>query len=646
MDKKIKEAGEKITMPEDMKERIIKACEDTKRENIIRTDSDNGYTDVVSGTERLDTKKRIIRIVSAAAACAVLLAGIGTTGVLLHRQNSNIAGSDVISEAECRSCPFGDFSTFRYSFDAGDGKYGIYSAETYEKLSDFLNKFDWGEPVEKEEGRDTEADVEKPMYNIKWTRGDTPPVECVLHIAKDGYVSYEERMMSFETGSLESLGDIKWYKIDFDAFDIGINNIIGQDTDRISPFGDFREYDFDFQAGIGMYNRHTNGTISDRLTVLLNNFDWGEEQNDIKDIIVLNDYDYTVFWEVDRVISWLYIVNDGYVIYTKNKYDEDYLESTELERKAYRIDITAFEKYFNDIISEDIYIDPSEVEALMTGDCISAMLFDKDRKRIVPETDEIHRQLEYFLRNDFVPMLQINVPDLIYDSELEKYYIEFYFKTDDDNSRYVSFSVLENGVVGCNEYILKDDEREPCGVANYGINIENLESKLAEFGIDFEPKTTSDDDEADDNVSDGSIHDILQTVEDNKQKYLKGYPDVEMVVELRDADDNEIELSDESREKFRTFAENEFKFDAMLKSDPINGEPLQEFLPQVYGIDIRYMSGGKDVLGRYYNIMGDGSVILSDCEYDSDGGSTWTGPFLYYLDLSELYARLEECGAR
>ena len=231
MDKKLKNAADRIKMPEDMKGRIIRACESAEENNITRIDSADGYTEVASGTDRVTSKGRIIRTVGAAAACMVLLAGIGTTGVLLHRQNSNIAGSDVISEGE-HSSPFGDFSTFKYSFDAGDGKYGNYSAKTYAKLTDFLNNFNWGESVEKEAGRDKEADVEDPMYDIKWTRGDTPPIDCNIHIANDGYVSYQESMMDFETGGQMPLTEnSKWYKIDFDAFESGINEIIALEKD-------------------------------------------------------------------------------------------------------------------------------------------------------------------------------------------------------------------------------------------------------------------------------------------------------------------------------------------------------------------------------------------------------------------------------
>lgn len=248
MDKKLKKAADKITMPEDMKERIIRACESAEKNNITRIDNEEGYAEVVSGTERVAPRSRIIRTVSAAAACLVLLAGIGTTGVLLHRQNSNIAGSSAASDAE-HSCPFGDFSTFDYSFDAGDGKYGSYSAETYAELSDFLNKFDWGESVEKEAGRDKEVDVYDPMYDIKWTRGDTPPIDCDLHIANDGYVSYQESMMDFETGGQMPLTEnSKWYKIDFDVFDSGIKEIIAQEND-ITQFVTEREQEYNVKLG-------------------------------------------------------------------------------------------------------------------------------------------------------------------------------------------------------------------------------------------------------------------------------------------------------------------------------------------------------------------------------------------------------------
>jgi len=241
MKNNLKDEMEKIKMSDKTKERIIAACEEAARNKAINR-NDNEYIDHVYGVEKVKPRNRIMRSISAVAACAVLVGGIGTTGFLLHRQNSTQMSGSEVSGTECRSCPFGDFSEFDYSFDAGDGKYGRYSAETYAKLSDFLNKFNWGEPVEKPKNRDNSADVEGQIYDIKWTRGDTPPIECNIHIANDGYVFYQESMMDFETGGQMPLTEnSKWYKVDFDAFDRGIKEILGLEAEETvveSPFTD------------------------------------------------------------------------------------------------------------------------------------------------------------------------------------------------------------------------------------------------------------------------------------------------------------------------------------------------------------------------------------------------------------------------
>ena len=361
MDKKLKNAADKIKMPEDIKERIIRACESAEENNITRIDSADGYTEVASGTDRVTSRSRIIRTVGAAAACMVLLAGIGTTGVLLHRQNSNIAGSDVISEGE-HSSPFGDFSTFKYSFDAGDGKYGNYSAETYAKLNDFLNKFDWGESVEKEADRDKEADVEEPMYNIKWTRGDTPPIDCNIHIASDGYVFYQESMMDFETGGQMPLTEnSKWYKIDFDAFESGIKDILAQDTDK-TPFGDFGTFDFVLTKG---NDEKVSDEFYDSIADYLNDFDWGDEvaDNELRTPQeVSEEIAYNLHWEIGGKDCHLYIEKDGHVHYNANVTDDESHEVTVIDERNFNIDFDAFDSGINEIIAQENDITQSETD--------------------------------------------------------------------------------------------------------------------------------------------------------------------------------------------------------------------------------------------------------------------------------------------
>lgn len=250
MKNSLKEEMEKIKMSDKTKERIIAACEEAAKNRSIEKTNNSEYTDHVFTAERVKPRNRIMRSISAVAACALIAGGIGTTGVLLHRQgaapSAEVETTTVATKNVTAISPFGDFSEFDYRFDAGDGKYGRYSAETYAKLSDFLNKFNWGEPVEKPKNRDNSADVEGQIYDIKWTRGDTPPIECNIHIANDGYVFYQESMMDFETGGQMPLNENnKWYKVDFDAFDKGMKEILKDEleADNItfveeSPFTD------------------------------------------------------------------------------------------------------------------------------------------------------------------------------------------------------------------------------------------------------------------------------------------------------------------------------------------------------------------------------------------------------------------------
>ena len=121
MKNNLKDDMEKIKMSDKTKERIIAACEEAARNKAINR-NDNEYIDRVYGVEKVKPRNRIMRSISAIAACAVLVGGIGTTGFLLHRQNSTQMSGSEVSGTECRSCPFGDFSEFDYRFDAGDGK--------------------------------------------------------------------------------------------------------------------------------------------------------------------------------------------------------------------------------------------------------------------------------------------------------------------------------------------------------------------------------------------------------------------------------------------------------------------------------------------------------------------------------------------
>ncbi|NLT10206.1 MAG: hypothetical protein GXY08_11995, partial [Ruminococcus sp.] len=83
MNKKVKHSVEKITMPEDVKDRIISNCEAA----IDNTDENGRYTDHVYKIEHIQ-KNNIRRIISGIAACAVLAGGIGVSAHLMKKQPS------------------------------------------------------------------------------------------------------------------------------------------------------------------------------------------------------------------------------------------------------------------------------------------------------------------------------------------------------------------------------------------------------------------------------------------------------------------------------------------------------------------------------------------------------------------------------
>ena len=84
-------------MIENVHRRIAQYEEEKKLQNskfknifsaIKQKNNEEEYTEVVNGTERIDTSRRTLRIISTIAASAVLVTGIGATSMFLHKNNS------------------------------------------------------------------------------------------------------------------------------------------------------------------------------------------------------------------------------------------------------------------------------------------------------------------------------------------------------------------------------------------------------------------------------------------------------------------------------------------------------------------------------------------------------------------------------
>ena len=449
MDKKLKNAADKIRMPEDMKQRIISAAELAEK-NRVNTDND-GYIDVVSSAERVDPRRNIIRTISAIAACAVLVGGIGTTGFLLHRQNSTQMSGIEVSGTECRSCPFGDFSEFDYRFDAGDGKYGRYSAETYAKLSDFLNKFNWGEELGMSEAENDDEtglqDLVYEKYTITWTKGDTPPVNCNIYVSKTGYVLYNEDIEYLETDE-DHFIESRSYRIDFNAFDSGIMEILSKADEAPTPFGDFTTFDYTLNANDGKYNDLSDDKRA-KLSDFLNKFAWGEEistdeltEEEKSESEVKLHY---LEWRIENKVYGLVINDLGLAVYNVSKVNKVAGNREELKQesvKLYRVDYEAYDKGITEILAK--YKAEAPTEAFEYAE----LLFGQ-HERLTPTDEEGMAKFEDFVRNDFIKMLEPTSSDDIVRGVT--YSILTSYRLDDNKRRQANYFIFTDGFVECNE---------------------------------------------------------------------------------------------------------------------------------------------------------------------------------------------------
>ncbi|WP_028516342.1 hypothetical protein [Ruminococcus flavefaciens] len=226
---------------------IISAIKPKTKKEETKT-SEDGYIEVVSGTERIETSHRMLRMVSAIAAGAVLVTGIGATGLLLNKnkpqKSSETDNSTISTEAEettqltnednGKVSPFGDMGKANLSLsilheDISFDDYEDYSSATYDRLAKFMNSLDWGE------GTDIEPiDIpdfykyEGEGYIISWDKADINYSVVVLDNETVYYIVQKCQPNNgyFDYNYIES----HIYKIDYAAFDAGVKDILSQNV--------------------------------------------------------------------------------------------------------------------------------------------------------------------------------------------------------------------------------------------------------------------------------------------------------------------------------------------------------------------------------------------------------------------------------
>jgi hypothetical protein len=134
--------------------------------------------------------------------------------------------TDILEGKVSAPTPFGDFKTFDFAFSKDTKYYSMNSGEVYEEIADFLNNFDWGE----EQTEPAQQQGGEVVYNVDWEIGDS---FYYFYILKDGQVSYGEGNKDNGSGA-EAITDNRYYKIDFDAFDSGITEILDKYQEKTS----------------------------------------------------------------------------------------------------------------------------------------------------------------------------------------------------------------------------------------------------------------------------------------------------------------------------------------------------------------------------------------------------------------------------
>ena len=222
-------------------------------QNEVNIPDEDGYIEVASGTERIMFSNRMMRIVGTVAACSVLAVSIGATGVLLNKNSekrSTISEEEVVyTEApeevtetpvykltdNGTIAPFIDFN--QISFGIGrinNYEYIGYSDETYDKLTVFLNTFNWGEGMNISEELPDFDNYEGNGYMINWRKGD---VWFYVYVTEDGKAYYYmTKCVPDGNNFYYPISGSVVYDIDYEVFDKGIKDIQSNDVPDTSEY--------------------------------------------------------------------------------------------------------------------------------------------------------------------------------------------------------------------------------------------------------------------------------------------------------------------------------------------------------------------------------------------------------------------------
>lgn len=347
---KIKRSAEKIKMPENMEKRIIAQCCKAAERSDEKNTCGSVFSQQVSGVEKARSRY-ISRIISAAAAFAVITGSIGAAAHFLKRSapgTENQMGG--VKDTKIKNNPLSDFCDHNYALTNTIGSVQTTNLTEEQKLLfvDFFNECEYGEWTEEDE---TYAMIRSyyaayTFIEKSETGSDTITIDC-------------NNCLTIERSSGEDQSAvIEQYKIDFEKFMNAFNLIMETDNnEKTSPFGDMREYDFAIIYGEYNESSHAIPVNEEQKTILaefLNNADYAEWTDEDEAEVALSSYpakgEYNLHGSNDYFFCDISFDITGCLRATYGKspsYSGDYT------MKKYKIDYELFNNTVNQIIYAD-----------------------------------------------------------------------------------------------------------------------------------------------------------------------------------------------------------------------------------------------------------------------------------------------------
>lgn len=234
--KKLKRSAKKITMPSELKERILEKCD--------YAETEENQAEEITFTVEPFRPHRIRRIVSVAAAAVVITGIAGYAGHLISRDGSfsdTETSTEITTEATTDDIPV-PFANLNGKLIRCNGYRGIIPTSELDEtksqqLADFFRTVEWQYiPSSSPETLANSVGVGGVnIMNFYYcdTDGTENPIEYITVCLDNGIVSYT--VDEYEDGQLVS-GYNYYYKIDEKAFLDGIISLLYGDSDLAPPF--------------------------------------------------------------------------------------------------------------------------------------------------------------------------------------------------------------------------------------------------------------------------------------------------------------------------------------------------------------------------------------------------------------------------